>query len=530
MILAGCSLDQTDLFSGLFDKTNEEQNLEAQGKSEETESILMPEDDDLLHGYELRLAKGEFDAADYREFAGLYGEKGQIRKQRDMLEQCYRLFDDQESFDDLQDIWVDLSDESEEIVEAANLMLQNMELEEYRDEAVNLIAQEEWFETMMPKLKEGRRNYYLKKDDRIRLVIQAGYKEGKIRCDVWMLDGEQVTVLSRMDSTLQFMTAQMENGYYNGVFDSWTFHSGDGSIYHETGELTDGKLTGDYTVLIHGGNEGTDAFSLWCHKEEMEYITYSGHFSPDGKTTLEQPGETALKSLIKDTAYDTAVVYAYDQKKEKCLYTGLFGVQSADDFIMNLDVLGWSEYPTVKTYQPAPDAKPTQVDESKENSVKARIYDGEVQVYVDGIWMNAGSVKELEKADPFRVYAEREIPRKEETEQTSEAEGNAEQNQSLIEDSITRVEGIVKQEETQKPATTKPATSQTNNNKPKPKPAPEPTPEPTPQPTPEPAPSPSPAPAPAPTQETPPAQENPPAQTEPQTGNDTDIEWSPDML
>ena len=56
-------------------------------------------------------------------------------------------------------------------------MQHDLELPEYLDESVNLIDSEDWFLTMMPKLKEGQRNYYLEQDSEPLLYVQVGYTE-----------------------------------------------------------------------------------------------------------------------------------------------------------------------------------------------------------------------------------------------------------------------------------------------------------------------------------------------------------------
>ena len=86
-------------------------------KGSETEAVgvtpqpLADEKELSIYNYEYKYEKGAFVQEDYHTLAKLYGENGRVREQRDLLEQCYRLFQDQESFELLQSITVNLAEE-----------------------------------------------------------------------------------------------------------------------------------------------------------------------------------------------------------------------------------------------------------------------------------------------------------------------------------------------------------------------------------------------------------------------------------
>ena len=80
----------------------EEEAKEQAGELSDTEKTILD--------YEERYGTGEFSMEDYRTLAEMYREQGLIRRQRDMLEQCYRLFDDQQAFETLQTISVNLEE------------------------------------------------------------------------------------------------------------------------------------------------------------------------------------------------------------------------------------------------------------------------------------------------------------------------------------------------------------------------------------------------------------------------------------
>lgn len=343
----------------------------------------------------------ELTAEDYLTLAEQYKEQGLIRKQRDVLEKSYRLYGDQAAFDSLQSISVNLEEEDGVIQEQANLMLQNLELVDYLGESVNLISTNEWMDTMMPKLYEGTRSYFLQKGGQTVLFIQVGYSQvGEPIAKVWYL-GEQVRVLRREGSTVQLLETGMADGNYQGAFTSWTLEGSTGNIYQETGTFGNGVLTGDYTIAIHEGTEGSDIFSLWNNKEGMKYTTYDGHFNEQGISTLEQPAAKKIASLISDTEYNSCIVYAIDVKD--CLFEGLAEGEEPATYVFGIEKMGWESIPSFTVYEPVSDTQ-TSTEEEKKTDIQVRVFDGELQIYQSGKWIGMGSVEEYMKADPFLAY------------------------------------------------------------------------------------------------------------------------------
>ena len=159
---------------------------------------------------ETKYNKGEFTGADYLALADAYSRAGDIRKQRDMLEQDYRLYEDADAFSTLQGLSVNLEEETEEIRSRAQEMLNDLELPEYLDESVNLIDSADWFSTMMPKLKEGQRSYYLERDAQPLFYAQVGYTgEGQRFSKVWYTGSETKRFLSQEGATIRLVTSRI---------------------------------------------------------------------------------------------------------------------------------------------------------------------------------------------------------------------------------------------------------------------------------------------------------------------------------
>lgn len=394
---------------------------------------------------ETKYNKGEFAGADYLALADAYSRAGDIRRQRDMLEQDYRLYEDADAFSTLQGLSVNLEEETEEIRSRAQEMLNDMELPEYLDESVNLIDSGDWFSTMMPKLKEGQRSYYLERDAQPLFYVQVGYTgEGQRFSKVWYTGNEMKRFLSQEGTTIRLVsvtstvvedpastagtdttaeTADIQDtatpraatpadmGAWNGTFESWSVDCATGSIIHEQGTMQNGVLTGDYTCDIHTGEGGLDAFSLWNNREGMEYLTYTGSFDPEGKALVEQPSEEIRKKLLEGTDDTDLILYAYDATGENCLWQGIGAETSVTDYRFGGELIGWETRPEYTSYEvpetmAADDDGTGSAGETDAEKPQIRIFDGEIQWFDGKYWVSAGNVSEMAKQDPFAAYEE----------------------------------------------------------------------------------------------------------------------------
>lgn len=438
----------------------------------EAEPILSDLELEILN-LETKYNKGEFEQADYLALADAYHRAGYIRKQRDILEQDYRLYNDTDAFAALQELSVNLEEETDSIRERAQEMQHDLELPEYLDESVNLIDSEDWFLTMMPKLKEGQRNYYLEQDSEPLLYVQVGYtEEGQCFSKVWYTGSQADRFLIQEGATIRMVTvtpagtaedttapesgteegagtdaatateslaadiqdtaaptadAPANTEAWNGSFEAWTMDCADGNIIHEQGTLQNGVLTGEYTCDVCNGDGPLEAYSLWSSREEREYITYTGTFDAEGKILTEQPSEDAKKKLLEGTEYIDLILYAYDAAGENCLWQGIGAGKTAEDYCFGQEMIGLEIRPEYTGYEVVADMTDTTTNgaDSADNTdnaadgttgdtagsdPKIRIYDGEVQWFDGTYWVSAGSVRDMAKQDPFAAYEENMLP------------------------------------------------------------------------------------------------------------------------
>lgn len=363
MIFAGCS--QLNFRQGTIPSDSVETGGAKESSSQEVSSLedntLSQQEKDILQ-YEQKYYSGEFIMEDYHALAELYAAQGKVRKQRDMLEQSLRLYDDREAFELLQNLCVNLEEEDEAIRQQAELLCQNLETPEYKNEAIHVIESEGWFETLMPKLGEGTRKYFLQKDGQPIISICIGYDENqKSFSNVWFFEDEdKLTMLSYSGGVVQLMETTLKEGSYDGDFSLWILDGTSGSILNEQGTFDRGVYNGEYSLKIYKDKIAGDPFDLWNNRENMKYTAYTAKADKQGQGDLEQ---FAAKLML----YPDFQAYAVEE-------------ESAESSLQ-------------------------QMDAESQSKLQVRIFDGEIQIFQNGIWINMGNVEQYREKDPFYAYA-----------------------------------------------------------------------------------------------------------------------------
>ncbi len=490
-----------------------------------------------IEEYETKYSSGEFTPEDYLELARLYGETGQIRRQRDVLEQSVRLNQDPQALTALGTVTVNLEEDDATIREEAMRLIDNLDIAEYRNEVIGTISSPGWMQTTMPKLTQGARKYYLElPEQNAILYIESGYRSGVGYSRVLYTKGQQVVGAEWSGSVAREYTVSVQDGQYTGDLELWTCIPGAGDIYCEKGTMTGGVLTGAYTAKVRAGSGQVDLFSAWSSKEIQEYKEFTGEFDAEGHTALEQPENT-------DEEGESRLIYAYAADGKEYLFVQ---GESRENYVFNGAAIGMGDYPVYEAYQPVTQEPSLEGKEINAGQVKVRVMDGMVQWFDGSIWHDAGSVASLVQTDPFRnIVSITNIEEEPQTDAyTAKAVGSGTDTQTTGQSNGTKPASETKPSTGTKSNTgTKPSagaksntgtgsdsgnqsgqTTQSQPATPSPTPAPaqpEPTPEPSPAPSP--TPEPTPAPTPAPTPDVP----------APETGgsnNETDIEWTPDVL
>lgn len=410
-ILSGAAI----VFTGCGDGNTQEEHVVG---TLEAQPILSSLEVEIVN-METKYRKGELTREEYLTLAKDYGEIGRVREERDLLEQSYRLYDDTEAFELLQTLAVNLVEEEPQIRQAAETLTENLTQDDTVGEAIQALTGEEWFDTLMPKLREGQRSYYLDGDGE--LYFQVGYgADGAEVTKVWYTAGGRSIFLQNTENTLKIVICTGD------AIASYYLDAGTGSITREQGTMKNDVLTGEYTCDIYSGENGVDLASLWNNRGELEYTTYQGEFDDEGKTLLEQPGEAELKKLLEGSGYQKAVLYAYDASTGRCLWQGLDSDAAVESYSFGGDVLGLQSVPEYTPYEVQPMTEQNAEEsvegadgaeegsiepggsETADNIARVRVFDGEIQWYDGKYWVSAGKAADLIQEDPFLAYEERE--------------------------------------------------------------------------------------------------------------------------
>ena len=425
-ILSGAAI----AFTGCGDGNTQEEHVVG---TLEAQPILSSLEVEIVN-METKYRKGELTREEYLTLAKDYGEIDRVREERDLLEQSYRLYDDTEAFELLQTLTVNLVEEEPQIRQAAETLIENLTQDDTVGEAIQALTGEEWFDTLMPKLREGQRSYYLDGDGE--LYFQVGYvADGAEVTKVWYTAGGRSIFLQNTENTLKIVICTGD------AIASYYLDAGTGSITREQGTMKNDVLTGEYTCDISSGENGVDLSSLWNSRGELEYTTYQGEFDDEGKTLLEQPGEAELKKLLESSGYQKAVLYAYDASTGRCLWQGLDSDATVENYSFGGDMLGLQSVPEYTPYEAQPMTEQNAeesvegADGAEEGSIepggsetadsiaRVRVFDGEIQWFDGKYWVSAGKAADLIQEDPFLAYEEREITSETQVASAQPAEG-----------------------------------------------------------------------------------------------------------
>jgi hypothetical protein len=390
--------------TGCTDKTKTEPEI----TSESTDQAENPNDlDASIAQYEAKWADQTETEADYLALAALYQQNGLIRKERDLLEQCYRLYGNADAFQTLQNITVNLEEESQELRDRVNILVQDLITSEFQTEAAADLIDTTWMPHMMPKLMQGRRIYYQNFDEGVtKLVLEVGYDpSGTAYTNLWHIEkGTDLSAIFYTQDSVQLLTTGLQDGKYQGEFQSYLAVASTGDIYHETGTFLDGILTGNYTAEVHFGTQSADLFALYSSRETIDKVLYLGLFNENGTTTQSQDTDKEI-TYLRGNAEENNIIYAYTEDGESFLSLALPAEEQPQHYIFTAETsLNLPTYLQVTPYTPKTNQP------SNSDQIKIRIYDSNIEWNNGDKWIIIGSVEDFAAKDPFLTYAEAGYP------------------------------------------------------------------------------------------------------------------------
>lgn len=377
---------------------------------------------------------------EYNELAELYRAEGLLRKYRNTLERCYRLYSDEEALAILEGLYINLNEEEESVRDVAGYLRQYMGEEETLNEAIHLAEDAAWFKKMMPRLMEGFRNYFLVNGDGENFVVRTGYEDGTRFVSSWLIDeSNKITAMRYHNGTVEVMSTIIKDGRYEGEFTYWMLEGNTGNIIKESGTFVSDEYAGEYALDIYEGDSAGDPFDMWNNRENVDYASYTVNIE-DGNIEGMTKFATSMDKIPSFDAYEAV----------------------EDDSDISDEIA--NEIPEI------------------------RIVDGEVQWLYNSQWVVLGSVDSYRQKDPFWAYEEAHN-----TIESPISPGKTGIDIDGIKASL-KPDTAAKPAATVKPAATptKPAATPTKPavSTPKPTVAPKPTPAPKPAPAPEPTPAP----------------------------------------
>ena len=403
---------------GLFDSSK---NNASQGSSL---SELDGELKEVLSLMQKETAEG-LTKDEYMTLASLCEENGMVKAKRDVLEDAYRLFQDPEILEECENISVNGLEESDEVVKLLDTVLTGMATGTGDlSGAIDALETDEAFETLMPKLKEGRRTYFYEEDSEPYFVLTAGFNEsGEKVLEAYFFDKNTKTcyVLSKVSNSVTYYkeAGEFENLYdvfnktSSSTFEKLTVDSYSGVMKKETGSIKEGKLVGDYeAVVAYFDNYANDKVStLIKNIDNYSKVVFKGVFDENGKPSVEALSDKNIEKLVKTEDGKTAIAYAYTEDLLKCLYKEV-SVEEKDTVSFDKTELSIPVYPQIvrSDYSKAIENNKKLLDARKsineigDGKQLVKVVDSKIMIYLDGEWVEYGNLSDLASEDPFREY------------------------------------------------------------------------------------------------------------------------------
>lgn len=399
-LTAGCGKEM------LFDQSAESNS----GSVSENNASTLTQTHTLIREYEDKLTSSGLSIEDYITLAKLYQEENLIQKQRDLLEQCVRLTGDAEAFKLLQEIVVNAQEEDAALSQELSRLNNYIGTEEYLGEAVAILMTDEWRKQMMPKMKQGKRNYYYEDiTTGNTLYVEVGYlDDGTFYTKAWRLTADgKLSYLLKSGPEVRMFISGYQDGKLEGAFTQWICNRETGNIIRMDGNYHENIIVGDFVSKVHTGTGNVDLFALWSSKEQLDYVEYRGTFDDNGFPVVEQPSES---ERIGTTPL---LAYAFDANRTKYLYVSFDDASQMNQFQFQSSLMGMETVPGYNPYTPVESTvseKGISIDnEVKEETVQIRVYDSNIEWFNGTNWVVIGSVEDISKKDPFNLYADGQV-------------------------------------------------------------------------------------------------------------------------
>lgn len=241
---------------------------------------------------------------------------------------------------ELCEFTVKLSDDTEEISAMGEAVVGAL-VAGRLDEALKIIAADEWLATMLPKLIIGQRNYEIEEVGYAAQITVIADELGNHYTAVMHRNEDgRMTYLEASDSRIRFFSCEYAEGSYRGEFHCEALDLSDGRYLANTGTLSpSGAVTGTLSVDISAVDLSEGAAHAWSVRDE-NVGRYAGEFDEEGHTKVITPeelrkeGRLAYASLERKGGTDYLSVETEASAEDYVFYAENFGVYTIWDCIL----------------------------------------------------------------------------------------------------------------------------------------------------------------------------------------------------
>lgn len=227
------------------------------------------------------------------------------KTQRDELEEEQKVAYDQSVQDELAQIVVPAEAEEDETIRALIEETVAYIPAGTPDDAMTKLLQDDWYTTVLAGLTIGQRNYDGTTEDGAQYRVMTKSDEyGDRYAAIWYLEDGILDYVEVTPEQLTYFSAAYDGAQYNGAYTLETMDRTTGVVIKDTGTLTDGLCTGALSEQISDEVESVaDVNAYWRGREDLVYTEYTGTFSDDGHTQVEQNADVTAGGEIMYATY-----------------------------------------------------------------------------------------------------------------------------------------------------------------------------------------------------------------------------------
>ena len=269
------------------------------------------------------IAQGTATASDYSTVGQYYLNQGNNVKARDTFEEGYKALSDDSLKEALSTIIVDVSQDTAAVQYQAQVLENNLTIDEYFPETLHLLEDEIWTATVGPESSDTIRSYTMTMSD----GSKAYFSLGRNSDDTFTsqicysssdytkyidYDGAIAEILT-VDSAIDLTDATFlsllndDQSSLSGTFTAVSLDSATGDITKISGTMTEGNTSQETTIAYCQGNSSADIYDLYNSLDKKSYTTMTGSTGDIALSAIMAMTQDEKQSLIAANNPDSQV-------------------------------------------------------------------------------------------------------------------------------------------------------------------------------------------------------------------------------